>query len=61
MTADIKDFYLGTPTDSFEYMRADLKQIPLKVQGKYELQKYANQNGVILMEIITEIYGLPQA
>jgi len=60
MTADIKDFYLGTPMAEYEYMRVELKQIPLEVQDKYELQKYA-KDGVVLMEIMKGIYGLPQA
>jgi hypothetical protein len=61
MTADIKDFYLGTPMEEHEYMRMDLKTIPLDIQDKYQLQRYANSNGVILMEIMKGIYGLPQA
>jgi hypothetical protein len=60
MTADIKDFYLGTPMETYEYMRVELKTIPSDVQDKYDLQKYA-KNGVVLMEIMKGIYGLPQA
>ena len=33
-TADIKDFYLGTPLDRKEYMRINLKHIPLYVQQR---------------------------
>ena len=36
-TADIKDFYLGTPLEHPEYMRINLKQIPLDVKEKYGL------------------------
>ncbi len=31
LTADIKDFYLGIPPDRKEYMRINLKHIPLDV------------------------------
>jgi hypothetical protein len=60
MTADIKDFYLGTPLAEHEWMRVELKQIPLDIQEKYDLPKYA-KNGAVLFEIMKGIYGLPQA
>lgn len=60
MSADIKDFYLGTPLPNKEYMRVELKHIPDDVQEKYNLQTFA-QNGAVLMEVNKGIYGLPQA
>jgi hypothetical protein len=60
MTADIKDFYLGTPLPHHEWMRVELKQIPHDVQLKYNLPHFA-KNGAVLMEIMKGIYGLPQA
>ena len=59
-TADIKDFYLGTPLDRPEYMRISLKHIPLDVQLKYEIAAMV-ENDYIIMEITKGIYGLPQA
>ena len=59
-TADIKDFYLGTPLPRKEYMRVPIKHIPLKIQKKYNMEPLI-YNGYILMEISNTIYGLPQA
>ena len=59
-TADIKDFYLGTPLDRPEYMRISLKHIPPDVQARYSMAPFVH-NGHVLMEINTSIYGLPQA
>ena len=36
-TADIKDFYLGTPLTRKEYMRVSIKHIPLDIQQKYNM------------------------
>ena len=60
LTADIRDFYLGTPQDRFEYMRINLKHIPREVQIKYNLDPIKHK-GFVLMEIRKGIYGLPQA
>jgi hypothetical protein len=60
MTADIKDFYLGTPLPTVEYMRISLKHIPLDVQERYNIAGMVH-NGYVLMEISKGIYGLPQA
>ena len=37
MTADIKDFYLGTPLPNTEYMRIKLEHIPQHVIDKYNM------------------------
>ena len=60
MTADIKDFYLGTPLDRTEYMRINLKHIPRNIQLRYSLDLLAH-DGHVIMEIHKGIYGLPQA
>ena len=60
MTADIKDFYLGTPLPNKEYMRISLKLIPHAAQIKHNTAAYA-QDGYVMMEINKGIYGLPQA
>ena len=59
-TADIKDFYLGTPLDRPEYMRISLKHIPLDVQIRYNISSKV-ENEHVIMEITKGIYGLPQA
>ena len=65
-TADIKDYYLGTPlldkhgNAAVEYMRIALDHIPADVQEKYDLAQFAH-NGAVYMKIAKSIYGLPQA
>ena len=60
MTADIKDFYLGTPLPSPEYMRINLDHIPESVITEYNMRQYAHNNAVVV-EVNKGIYGLPQA
>ena len=60
MTADIKDFYLGTPLPTPEYMRINLAHIPESIIEKYNMRAYAHNNAVIV-EVNKGIYGLPQA
>jgi hypothetical protein len=60
LTADIKDFYLGTPLDRKEYMRISLKHIPIDIQLIYNMAPMIH-NDHIIMEISKGIYGLPQA
>ena len=60
MTADIKDFYLGTPLPTPEYMRINLDHIPENIIDKYNMREYSYNNAVIV-EVNKGIYGLPQA
>jgi len=65
-TADIKDYYLGTPlTDKYgrpavEYMRIQMDFIPADVQALYNLADIEH-HGAVYMEISKSIYGLPQS
>ena len=60
LTIDIKNFYLGTPLERFEYMRIALQDIPTSVIAHYSLQTLAHE-GHVMVEIRKGIYGLPQA
>jgi hypothetical protein len=60
MTADIKDFYLGTPLERYEYVRIALKQIPQIIIDYYKLEEIA-VNGYVYAECRRGMYGLPQA
>ena len=60
MCIDIKNFYLGTPLDRFEYMRIPLTMFPDHVAQKYQLRG-KKKNGFIYVEIRKSIYGLPEA
>ena len=60
MTADIKDFYLGTPLDRCEYMRVHRNQVPQRTIDHYQLQDMFTDDH-ILMRLDKGIYGLKQA
>ena len=57
---DIKNFYLGTPMDRFEYMKIPLDIFPQSTIDQYQLLTHA-KNGFVYLEIRKAIYGLPQA
>jgi len=59
-TADIKDFYLTTPMEHYEYMAIPLKDIPQTIIDQYDLLAKAH-NGIVYVEIRKGMYGLPQA
>ncbi len=60
MTADIKDYYLGTPMKYKEYMYIPVKYIPRRILIKYGLQDRAPSSSV-MVEISKGMYGLAQA
>ena len=60
MTGDLKDFYLGTPMERFEYMRISVKIIPSHIYEFYKL-KDLTTDGFVFVEIRRGMYGLPQA
>ena len=60
MTLDIKDFYLNTPLNRYEYLRLKLDDIPADVQAHYHLADKA-KNGFVYAEVRRGMYGLPQA
>jgi hypothetical protein len=57
---DIKNFYLGTPMDWFEYMKMPLSIFPQSIITQYNLTQHA-LNGFVYLEIRKVIYGLSQA
>ena len=59
-TIDIKNFYLNTPMERFEYMRLKMEDIPENVIEKYEL-KAKEEDGEGYVETRKGTYGLPQA
>jgi hypothetical protein len=60
MCLDVKNFYLGTPMDSFEYMRIPIKLIPQEIIVQYNLLQLVS-DGHVYIEVQKGIYGLPQA
>jgi hypothetical protein len=60
MTVDIKDFYLNTPMDRYEYMKIPVKDIPRCIMQQYNLAPLVHA-GHVLVEIRKGMYGLPHA
>jgi hypothetical protein len=60
LVTDIKDFYLNTEMDRFEYMRLPIAVIPPEIIAQYKLQALVS-NGYVNIEIRKGMYGLPQA
>jgi len=60
LTSCIENFYPGTPTDRYEYMRIPAKDIPADIMEQYNPAPLVH-NGHVLTEIQKGMYGLPQA
>ena len=57
---DVKNYYLGTPIDNYEYMFIPINQIPQEIIDHYKLHNIVHK-GKVYMEIRRGTYGLPQA
>ena len=60
ISLDIKDYYLGTPMNRYEYMRIPVADIPPDVMEQYHLADKVH-NGYVLVEIRKGMYGLAQS
>ena len=58
MGIDLKDFYLNTPMERYEYMLIPITMIPQDKMKKYKLQDIVH-NGMVLGKVIKIVYGLP--
>jgi hypothetical protein len=63
LTADIKDYYLGTPLERFEYIRIHRRHLPPAALDQLALHPYLDSSAddTITFEIQKTMYGLPQA
>jgi uncharacterized membrane protein YgcG len=59
-TADITDYYLGTPMERKEYLRMTRKQLGAIIIAEYDLEQYII-NDIMHFQINKGMYGLPQA
>ena len=50
MTLDIKNFYLNTPMERFEYMRLKVIDIPEDVVEEYNLNEKATTDGYVTLK-----------
>jgi hypothetical protein len=60
MMMDIKNYYLGTPLATYEYMRLPISILPDEIIEKYHLTNLA-VDGWVYLEIRKGMYGLKQA
>ena len=60
MTLDIKNFYLNTPMERYEYLRLKLDQLPVDVIGQHQLKDKVANDGYVYIEVHKGMYGLPQ-
>jgi hypothetical protein len=60
MCGDIKNLYLGTPMERYEYMRLPMAILPQEIVEAYNLNDIAH-NGNTYVEIRRGMSGLPQA
>ncbi len=51
MTIDIKDFYLMTPTDCYEYFRMKLELFPQDIIDEYGLRDKVDVDGNVFCEV----------
>ena len=61
MTIDIKDFYLMTPMDWYEYFRMKLELFPPDIIEEYGLRDKVDSDGNVFCKVRRGMYGLPQA
>jgi hypothetical protein len=61
MTIDIKDFYLMTPMDRYEYFKMKMDLFPDDVIEEYDLRSKVDDRGFVHCEVRRGMYGLPQA
>jgi hypothetical protein len=61
MTIDIKDFYLMTPMDRYEYFKMKIELFPQDIIDKCGLRDKVDAEGNVFCEVRRGMYGLPQA
>ena len=61
MSIDIKNFYLATPMERYEYLKLKLCDIPEEIIKEYSLRTIATPDESVYVEVRKGMYGLPQA
>ena len=61
MSLDIKNFYLSTPMERYEYVLLKLDDLPTEIQMQYGLCEKADREGYVHIEVRKGMHGLPQA
>ena len=61
IVADIKDYFLQSPMDRFEYIKIPFKWIPEEIRQQYNLYDIVEPDGYVYCEVRKGMYGLKQA
>ena len=61
MMIDIKDFYLMTPMDRFEYFQMKVDLFQQDIIKEYRLNNKVDADGNVFCKVRRGMYGLPQA
>ena len=61
LSADLKDFFLGTLMKTAEYMKISYNIFPQDIRDKYNLKQLVNADGYVYIKIKKGMYGLKQA
>ena len=61
MSADLKDFFLATPMEGYEYMKVPYNHFPPDIRERYNLDSKVTASGHIFIKIKKGMYGLKQA
>jgi hypothetical protein len=61
LTADVANYYLGTPLPRTEYVSIRLDQLPAPTRAKYDLARFAQGRDRVLFAVTKGMYGLPHA
>ncbi len=61
MTADMKDYFLCTPMDRYEYLKILYSMIPEEIRLQYNLADLVEPDGYVYCEVRKGMYGLKQA
>ena len=61
LVLDIKNFYLGTPMQYYQYMRIPKALIPDEIMAEYDLEQYIEPDNYLYCEIRKGMYGLKEA
>ena len=57
MTADIKDFFLATPMEGYEYMTIHSKYFFDDIRQKYNIDELITDDGYVYVRIEKGMYG----
>jgi hypothetical protein len=61
MTADIKDYFLCTPMERYEYIKIHYRMIPEEIRIQYKLANLVESDDYVYCEVRKGMYGLKQA